>query len=33
MPCNKYDAWEANLRTIALTLERLHAVERHGVTS
>lgn len=33
MPCDRYYDWEANLRAIALTLEHLRAVERHGVTS
>ena len=33
MPCDKYKHWESNLRAIALTLEHLRAVERHGVVS
>jgi len=33
MPCDRYTAWEANLRAIALTLEHLRAVERYGATT
>lgn len=28
--CNTYQGWEQNLRAIAMTLERLRAVERYG---
>jgi hypothetical protein len=31
-PCDTYDAWEDNLRAIALSLEALRAVNRYGVT-
>lgn len=31
-PCDTYDAWEDNLRAIALALEALRAVDRYGVT-
>lgn len=31
-PCDTYDAWEDNLRAIALGLENLRAVDRYGVT-
>ena len=33
MPCDRYTDWEPNIRAIALTLEHLRAVERHGVTT
>jgi hypothetical protein len=33
MPCDRYRDWEANLRAIALTLERLRSVERYGITT
>jgi hypothetical protein len=33
MPCDRYPDWEANLRAIALTLERLRSVERYGITT
>ncbi|WP_032376800.1 molecular chaperone DnaJ [Rhodococcoides fascians] len=31
-PCDKYDRWQDNLRAIALSLEDLRAIDRHGVT-
>ncbi len=31
-PCDTFDAWEDNLRGIALSLEALRAVDRYGVT-
>jgi hypothetical protein len=31
-PCDRYDRWEHNVRAIALSLEALRAVDRHGVT-
>jgi hypothetical protein len=31
-PCDRYSAWEDNLRAIALSLEALRAVDRYGVT-
>lgn len=31
-PCDKYNDWEDNLRAIALSLEALRSVDRHGVT-
>lgn len=31
-PCDTYLTWEHNLRAIALSLEALRAVDRHGVT-
>ncbi len=31
-PCDTYTTWEANVRAIALALEALRAVDRHGVT-
>lgn len=31
-PCDRYDSWEDNLYAIALSLEALRAVDRHGVT-
>lgn len=31
-PCDTYDDWQANVRAIALSLEALRAVDRHGVT-
>lgn len=33
MSCDRYPDWEANLRAIALTLERLRSVERYGITT
>jgi hypothetical protein len=33
MPCDSFHDWEANLRTIALSLEHLRAVDRYGVTT
>lgn len=30
-PCDTYDHWQANVRAIALSLEALRAVDRHGV--
>ncbi len=33
MPCDRYLDWEANLRAIALTLERLRSVERYGIVT
>lgn len=33
MPCDRYTDWEANLRAIALTLERLRSVERYGIVT
>lgn len=33
MPCDRYPDWEANLRAIALTLERLRSVERYGIVT
>lgn len=32
-PCDRYNSWEDNLRAIALSLEGLRMVDRHGVTS
>lgn len=31
-PCDRYVDWRANVRAIALSLEALRAVDRHGVT-
>lgn len=31
-PCDTYDDWQANIRAIAVSLEDLRAVDRHGVT-
>lgn len=31
-PCDTYDRWQDNLRAIALSLEALRAVNRHGVS-
>lgn len=31
-PCDRYTDWVANIRGIALSLEALRAVDRHGVT-
>jgi len=31
-PCDRYTSWEDNLYAIALSLEALRAVDRHGVT-
>lgn len=31
-PCDRFDAWEDNLRAIALAMEALRAVDRYGVT-
>ncbi len=31
-PCDTFDAWEDNLRAIALSLQALRAVDRYGVT-
>lgn len=31
-PCDRYTRWEDNLRAVALSLEALRAVDRHGVT-
>lgn len=31
-PCDRFDAWEDNLRAIAKSLEALRAVDRYGVT-
>jgi hypothetical protein len=31
-PCDAYRDWRANLRAIVLTLERLRAIDRYGVT-
>lgn len=33
MPCDRYDHWRCNLRAIAVSLEALRAVDRHGVTT
>ena len=33
MPCDRYDDWRDNLRAIAVSLEALRAVDRHGVTT
>jgi len=33
MPCDSFKDWEANLRAIALSLERLRAADRYGVTT
>lgn len=33
MPCDHYTHWHDNLRAIALSLEALRAVDRHGVTT
>lgn len=32
MPCDGYTEWRSNLHAIALTLERLRAIERYGVS-
>lgn len=32
MPCDTFTDWQTNLRAIALTLERLRAIDRYGVT-
>lgn len=32
MPCDTFTRWEDNLRAICLTLERLRAIDRYGVT-
>lgn len=32
-PCDTYASWHANVRAIALSLEALRAVDRHGVTT
>lgn len=32
LPCDTYHDWKDNLRAIALSLEALRAVDRHGVT-
>jgi hypothetical protein len=32
LPCNQYLDWQDNIRAIALSLEALRAVDRHGVT-
>src|SRR5262249_55507182 len=32
-PCDLYNKWEANLRAIALTLEDLRSIKRHGVVT
>lgn len=32
-PCDTFDDWRANLRAIVLTLERLRAIDRYGVTA
>jgi hypothetical protein len=31
-PCGTYKSWQANLHAIALTLEKLRAIDRYGVT-
>lgn len=31
-PCDRYVEWQANVRAIAMSLEALRAVDRHGVT-
>lgn len=31
-PCDTYDDWQANIRAIAVSLEALRSVDRHGVT-
>jgi len=31
-PCDRFDAWEDNLRAIALALEALRKIDRYGVT-
>jgi hypothetical protein len=31
-PCDTYSVWTANLRAVVLTLERLRAIDRYGVT-
>jgi hypothetical protein len=31
-PCDKYRDWHDNVRAIALSLEALRSVDRHGVT-
>ena len=31
-PCDRYRDWQCNLRAVALSLEALRAVDRHGVT-
>lgn len=33
MPADRYRTWQANVRALALTLEALRAVDRHGATS
>lgn len=33
MPCDRYNDWRDNIRAIAVSLEALRAVDRHGVTS
>lgn len=33
MPCDRYTHWHDNLRAIAVSLEALRAVDRHGVTT
>lgn len=32
MPCDTFDQWADNARAIALTLEKLRAIDRYGVT-
>lgn len=32
LPCGRYADWRSNVRAIALSLEALRAVDRHGVT-
>lgn len=32
MPCDTFLDWQTNLRAVALTLERLRAIDRYGVT-
>lgn len=32
-PCDRFSAWQDNVRAIALTLERLRAVDRYGVSA
>ncbi len=31
-PCDRFKHWDDNLRAISLTLERMRAVDRYGVT-
>jgi len=31
-PCDTFDSWDDNLRAVALSLEKLRAVDRYGVT-